>query len=112
MGNASQCTVKYDEISHLMAHFINILVIALLMAQCLCEAVVTFSAQLDYNVIDPLHTLLKGLIIHILLFYNGRYDRIWICNELIYIKYQVAWNTDCIFQMHDYVRMIWKYFSS
>lgn len=76
MGSASQCTVKYDEISHLMAHFINILVIALLMAQCLCEAMMTFSAQLDCNVIDPLHTLRKGLIIHILLFYSGRYERI------------------------------------
>lgn len=75
MGNASQCTVKYDEISHLMAHFINILVIAILMAQCLCEAVMTFSAHLGYNGIDPLHTLLKGLIIHIFLFYMGRYER-------------------------------------
>lgn len=112
MGNASQCTVKYDEIFHLMAHFINVVVIALLMAQYLCEAMVTFSAQLDYNVIDPLHTLLKGLIIHILLFYNGRCERIWMCNELIYIKYQVAWNTEYIFQTHDHVRMIWKYFSS
>lgn len=109
MGDASQCTVKYDEISHLMAHFINILVIALLMAQCLCEAMVTFSAQLDYNVIDPLHSLLKGLIVHILLFYNGRYERIWICNELIYIKYQVPGNTEYIFQTHDHIRMIWKY---
>lgn len=76
MGNASQCTVKYDEISHLIAHFINILVIALLMTQCLCEPMVTFSAQLGYSMIDPLHTLLKGLIIHILFFYNGRCERI------------------------------------
>lgn len=74
MGNSSQCTVKYDEISHFIAHFIYSLVIALSMAQHLCGAIVTFSARLDYNVINPLHTLLKGLIIHILLFYNGRYE--------------------------------------
>lgn len=74
MGNASQCTVKYDEISHFMAHFIYSLVIALSMAQYLCGAMVTFGAQLDYNVINPLHRLLKGLIIHLLLFYNGRYE--------------------------------------
>lgn len=74
MGNASQCTVKYDEISHFMAHFIYSLVIALSTAQYLRGAMVTFSAQIDYNVINPLHTLLKGLIIHIFLFYNGRYE--------------------------------------
>ena len=74
MGNASQYTVKYDEISHFMACFIYSLVIALSMAQYLYGAVVTFSAQLDYNVMNPLHTLLKGLIIHILVFYNDRYE--------------------------------------
>lgn len=74
MGNASQCTVKYDEISYFMAHFIYSLVIVLSIAQYLCGAMLRFGAQLDYNVINPLHMLLKGFIIHILLFYNDRYE--------------------------------------
>lgn len=75
MENASQCTVKYDEIFHFMAHFIYSLVIALSMAQYLCGAMVTFSAQLDYNMSIPLQMLLKGLIIHIFLFYQWQ---VWI----------------------------------
>lgn len=72
MENTSQCTVKYDEISHFMAQCIYSLVIALSMAQYLYGAMVTFSAQLNYSVINPLCVLLKGLVIHIVLVYSGR----------------------------------------
>lgn len=74
MGNASQCSVKYDEISYFMADFIYSLVIALSMVQYLCGAMLTFSAQLDYNMFNPLHMLLKGFIIRIFLFYSDRYE--------------------------------------
>lgn len=57
-----------------MDRFICSLVIVLSTAHYLCEALVTFNAQLDCNVINPLHTLLKGFITHILFFNNGRYE--------------------------------------
>lgn len=63
MGSISQCNAKYNEISYFLYYYtVYSIVIALSVAHYLCEAMVTFSAQLDYSLINPLHTFPKGLI--------------------------------------------------
>lgn len=68
MGNISQCNAKYNEISYFLYYFVYCIVITLSVACYLCEMMVMFNTQLDYSLINPLHTLPMGLMTYILLF--------------------------------------------